>query len=314
MKAMNITNYKLYNDKNNEEFRICSMSDLHYNEKLKMILSNIEKLRPNYMMIPGDLIDSTDSIIELKNKRRLLLWLKEMSEISKIFISLGSHDYYKLSIDGNKSKDNWNLEFVSNFIEEINDEKNINVLNNDSYKDNNIFVTGYTQSIEYYNPLLNKKSGIFTHNCENKQVMLEELKKLKDKIQNIPNDTVNFMMIHSPIYLKDKEIIENINEYDYYISGHMHNGLVPPVINELWKSSRGIIGPTRDLFPKNARNTLRYKNDKLIVNGALSTFHENHGMFSKLNFIYPSYMCVIDFTKNLEYDKDKIYTKRYYNK
>ena len=319
MKTMYTTNYKLYNHKNNEEFKVCLMNDLHYNEgttneKLKMILKKIEKLKPNYIMLLGDIIDSVNSINDLKTRKKLLLWLKDIGEVSKTLISLGSHDYCKKIKNPQKINDNWSFNNLNEYINDINSQKNVKVLHNTSYEDDKIFVTGYTQSIEYYNPTRDENSSIFTKSVEKKEIMRRELKTLRENITYIPKDKVNFIMIHSPIYLKDNDVNEYLKEYDYYLSGHMHNGLVPPIINELWPSSRGIMSPTRHFFADNCRNTLKYKSDKLIVNGPLSTFHDNHGLFSKFNFIYPSCISILDFTKDKEYDTDKIYTKRYYSK
>lgn len=61
--------------------------------------------------------------------------------------------------------------------------------------------------------------------------------------------------MRSPIYLKDTTITNILNEFDYYISSHMHNGCVPPILYELWHSTRGLIAPNKKFFPKNKRNT-----------------------------------------------------------
>ena len=319
MKTMHTTNYKLYNRKTNDEFRICLMNDLHFsegttNEKLKMILEKLEKLEPNYTMIPGDLIDSINVLDDLENKKRLLIWLKEIGQLSKTFVSLGSHDYCRKHETEKNKLLKWQYDYPYEFFDEVNDQPNVHVLNNKSFEDSKIFVTGYTQSMHYFNPIIDKRKRIFDKNIENKELMLEELKKLRETIINIPKDKVNFIMVHSPVYLKDYDIEELLKGYDYYISGHMHNGMVPPILNEIWMSNRGIIAPSRDLFPKNSRNTFKQKEDKLIVNAPLTTFHENHGMFSKFNFLYPSYISVIDFSKDIAYATNKIYTKRYYGK
>ena len=155
---------------------------------------------------------------------------------------------------------------------------------------------------------------MFDKRVEDKSLMLQELKSLKQTVKSIPNDKLNFLMAHSPTYLKDKEITDELKEFDYFVSGHMHNGLVPPILNEIWKSSHGIISPSRILLADNCRNTLKFKDDKLIVNGQLTTFHESHGFLSKFNFLYPSFITVIDFTKDMEYDTNKVYVKRHYGK
>ncbi|MBR3661250.1 MAG: metallophosphoesterase [Bacilli bacterium] len=313
------TYYKIYNNKTKNDFRISVLSDLHFNDKtldskLQMILNKLDKDKPNYILFPGDLLDSSDVINNLKDKRRLLLFLKRMSNIAPVIISLGSHDYTVKGIFFNETGTMLKEIYPEELFNEVSNIKNVDILNNESIVDNQLYIVGYTGSFYYYNPITSNKLNIFSKRLEDRNLMLKEIKELKQKIGQIPKDKINLLMAHSPVYLKDLLITNELTEFDYFISGHMHNGLVPPVINELFNTSRGLASPNRTLFPKNVRNTLRINNDKLIVNGQLTTFHENHGIFSKLNFIYPSYMTTIDFTNDLEYDTKKIYTKRYYDK
>ena len=319
MKLIHETNYKIYNQKIKEDIKISILSDLHFsycitNEKLKRILNKIKKINPNYILFPGDLIDSTDMIIDENEKQRLLSWIKELGMIAPTIISIGGHDFYKKQIIPGTNKHRWIYKYPKELFEQISNLNNIYLLDNSSYEDNNIFVVGYTQSMEYYHPIINNTKGKLSPIKENKELMVQELKHLKTIIANIPKDKINLLLVHSPVYLTDPTILQEIENYDYYISGHMHNGMVPPILNEIWMSNRGIIAPSRDLFPKNSRNTFKQKEDKLIVNAPLTTFHENHGMFSKFNFLYPSYISVIDFSKDIAYATNKIYTKRYYGK
>ena len=79
MKKVHTTNYKIYNNKTNKEFRICLMSDLHFchetkDKKLNMILKKIEKLEPNYTMVPGDLLEGKDELKNNQDRKRFLFW------------------------------------------------------------------------------------------------------------------------------------------------------------------------------------------------------------------------------------------------
>jgi len=318
MNLIHSTNYKIYNEKNNAEFRLCLMNDLHFsnytlNEKLYRILKKIESDNPNYILFVGDLLDSVDMISDLNEKKRLLNWLSNLGSISNTFISLGSHDYCKKLLDDNNKQISWIYDYPKDFIEEANKITNVTILDNNSFQDKNIYLMGYTQGMLYFNPIEIKKQSLLTRRKEDKAQMIKELKDLKQMITNIPYNTINLLMCHSPYYLNDSEILSYISEFDYYLSGHMHNGLVPPIINELWCSKRGFIAPNRQLFADNERNTLINKDDKLIVNGPLTTFHENSGLLRHLNIIYPSYITTLDFTKDEKYNTSKIYTKKKYN-
>ena len=319
MKLIHETNYKIYNQKIKEDIKISILSDLHFsycitNEKLKRILNKIKKINPNYILFPGDLIDSTDMIIDENEKQRLLSWIKELGMIAPTIISIGGHDFYKKQIIPGTNKHRWIYKYPKELFEQISNLNNIYLLDNSSYEDNNIFVVGYTQSMEYYHPIINNTKGKLSPIKENKELMVQELKHLKTIIANIPKDKINLLLVHSPVYLTDSTILKEIENYDYYISGHMHNGCVPPILYELWNTTRGLIAPNKEAFPKNERNTLKTNHDKLIVNGPLSTFQACLGSLEKLNILFPSYLTTIEFTNDKSFDTYKIKVHKKYSK
>ena len=93
----------------------------------------------------------------------------------------------------------------------------------------------------------------------------------------------------------------------------MHNGVMPPVLDELINSSRGLISPTKKWAPENSRNTLRTYADKLLVVGALTTFHECIKPFNKLNAFFPSYMALVEFTAKKTYARKPYIRHTYRN-
>lgn len=305
MKLIHETNYTIYNEKAKKELKFIVLSDLHYsyqvkNEKLERILNEIRNIKPNYILFPGDIIDSTDMVKDYKEEKRFLNWLKKLGEIAPTLMSLGGHDFYK---KGKSGLHRWEYYFDEKLYKKINNIKNVYLLDNAFYEDNNVFVVGYTQSFKYY------------HNSSNegKDIMLKDLKELHKKI-SLNSKKINLLLVHSPVRVNEPEILKEIKDYDYYISGHMHNGCVPPILYELWNSTRGIIAPNTKLFPKNERNTLRKKGDKLLVNGPLTMFHECLGLFEKFNFLFPNYLSILNLTNDQNYDTDKIFTKRKYKK
>lgn len=309
MKLYHETNYVLYDDKLSNDIKICILSDLHFSnkvsdDKLENILKKIQDNKPDYLFFCGDIIDKVNEIECIKERERLLDWFKNLSLITTCLISIGNHDFYRY--DNNQKKGNY---YYSDIFDELDSYDNIYVLNNKSYCDNNISVTGYTQSPNYYLNRSNKSLHI-----EDKELMIQELKELKKNIGKIPNNKVSFLLAHSPIYLKDKDVIKNISEYDYFISGHMHNGCVPPILYEIWNSSYGIISPKKKLLQDNARNTLKYKNDKLIVNGPLTMFQRCSGIMPIFNIMYPTYLTNLLLTTDSTYNTEKVYKKTKYSK
>ena len=310
MKLFHETNYKIYNEKANKNLSFVILSDLHFsyrikNDKLDRIFNEVKNIKPDYILFPGDIIDSTDMIKDHKEEKRFLSWLKKLGTIAPVLMSLGSHDFFK------KDLKKWKYNFDEKFYKKMDSVENVYLLDNSSYEDKNIFVVGYTQSFEYYHP--NKILNIFKPINEDKSIMLKEVKELNKKIKT-NSKKLNLLLVHSPVCVIEPEILKELNNYDFFISGHMHNGCVPPVLYELWNSTRGLIAPNFQLFPKNERNTLRKRGDKLLVNGPLTMFHECTGLLDKVNIFFPSYFSTLNITNDINFDIQKIFIKKKYKK
>lgn len=282
-----------YNIKNNNEFKVCVLSDIHFskqfkNSKLNYIKKYLLNLKPNYILIAGDLLDSLDEIKNSKENKRLYNWLEEIASISKVFIVLGNHDMVK------KHHDKFKYDNRTSFFKKICKIDNLYILDNDIYEDKNIYICGITESAKFYKTCdievlkvdLNQNSELLNYNNKNK---------------------VKILLIHSPVGFNDEEIINITHNFDYVVTGHMHNGCVPPIINDIWRSTRGIITPKKRLFVKNQRNTLRNNKDKLLVNGPVTTFSKSAGIIHYFNIIYPIYNSVFVFNKNNKFNIKRKY-------
>ena len=251
MKNFNTTTYKLYNKDN---IKISIISDIHFsyktNRKLELLLNHLNKIKPNYILIPGDLIDSVDMIEKQDEKDRLINWLKRLSKISKVIISLGNHDYYKIK-EKKFLKNKFDYKFDNNFYNEINSIDNIYLLNNDYYSDDVIYIVGITLSYNYY-----LKEDI--------NILEKDLNKNKNIISNLPNNKLKIIMIHSPYNLDNKNILNKLNEFDYFVTGHKHKRCVPPIRNEIWNSNKGIISPHNKILSPYKISKLRLLNKILL--------------------------------------------------
>ncbi len=302
MNIIHTTNYKIYKLQVKEDYKIAIISDLHFSskiseKKLQKIKNFLSLKTPDYIFLVGDLINNVNVIRENQNRKQLLMWLEELGKICKTFISIGNHDFYM------NNNGHHNYYYDEKLFNDINNLNNINVLNNKSFSDERVNIVGITQSFDYFHSKNTKE--------EDKNILLNDLEKIRYLLENLPKEKINFALIHSPVWLEDNEIKNKLKEFDYIISGHMHNGCVPPILYELWHSTRGFIAPKKNIFPKNERNTLINKNDKLLVNGPLTTFQGSRGI-NKFNILFPMYMSFIEFTNNKSYDTKKIYTKRRY--
>ena len=292
MKKIHESIYYINKPKITNTNTIIVISDFHYNKKIKdkklsIIINYIKSIKPNYILFAGDIIDSNNILEDQSLKKKLISFLIELSKISKLIIGIGNHELYYFK---NKKKEFF---FNKQFFDYLNKLENIYVLNNTDYIDDNIYVYGLTLRYNYY--INNNK--------------IEDIDELINSINQLPNPNNNklkLLLVHSPIHLinkrrynksndKLKYIYDKLSNYDYFITGHMHNGCVVPGLNELWKSDKGIISPRKEFFSNNTRNTLNNIDDKLLVNGPLTTFHGNKLIFNKLNFLFPINVSVLIF-------------------
>ena len=324
MKAIDLTTYKFYRPHLSKKLKILILSDIHFSpnfpsEKLRTLAAFIKKQSPDYLFLPGDLLDSTDVIEDPKREKTLLKWLENLGKIAPLLISLGNHDFYHRPAPGSAEEQNdvsWIPHYPTAFFCQIVALDNVYLLNNQSYEDKNLYVYGYTQSPRYFEFSYLPGTTIFTPTEENYQQMLIEVtameEKLRSKLKKLPKDKLKFALIHSPVYLADQKIAKKLAGFEYFVSGHMHNGVVPPDLNELWPTTQGLISPTRNLLPKNIRQTIKTNEDNLIVTGAVTTIQECTGPLRHLNAVFPTYLTVLEFSDDKKYARKPYYEHKYW--
>lgn len=270
MKNIEIVKDILSSKKLKKNITFIHIGDIHYNEttsakKLEYIKYAIEDAHPDYIFITGDLLDRP-KITKNKEKIKLLVsWLNSLGNIAKVFISLGNHDII--------------LEEDYKFFNKLNDINNIYVLNNQSYEDENVFISGFTLPTNYY-------YNIEKHEDEN--ALLETLQNNFNLVTNLPKKKYKVALIHSPILLSEKKVIEKLKEYDLILSGHMHNGLILRILDKIIKNNYGLISPDKRFFAKNTRGKIKTKYYTIIITGGITKLSPSSTkILSKLNGLYP---------------------------
>ena len=313
MKIFQETTYKLYRKTplfsgQSKSLKIAVISDIHFSRlvktlKLRAIIKQFELARPDYIFITGDLVDTLECVDSLGERERFLSFLKNLTAISsvrKMIVSLGNHDFYRTSED----KKGWLIVRDKEFLKSLRQVPNLVLLDDEVYQDDDIFCFGYTQKKSYYT-----EDGV--NFAENAEAQLEDLTKVLEQLPEPPADKLKFALIHAPTYLQTPDIEFLLQPFDYILSGHMHNGIVPPVLDEFWRNQKGIISPTKKLFSGACRHTLETYDDKLIVVGPVTTFHAHLGLLEKLNVFYPTYLTYLEISDKKTYAR-KPYVKHTY--
>lgn len=269
MNKVKITENYVYH-KNGQELTILHMADIHFNVNTKQklftkIINKVAELKPNYLIITGDIIDKPTIIKENKQKlKELVKFLADLGEITKVLISLGNHDIM--------------YEEDFKFFKKIDQINNIYVLNNQIYSDEYIYVAGFTLPGRYYYNLYGKESV---------ETLLKELKLNSKLLTKLPNNKVKIGLFHSPIGIINDEVWDKLNEFDLLLSGHMHDGMVPDFLKVFFPKNMGIISPAKKLFPKICRGRVNKDGRTLIITGGITKLSlKSAKRLSKFNFVY----------------------------
>lgn len=228
----------------NKDINLAIIADIHidslssHKENFKEFIQTVEQLNPNYILIPGDSIQSHKSSISNAD-----FVFRELGNIAPTMLSLGNHELEAL-------RDGLNLEWFYN-LERF---SQVYPLDNSSILIDNIQFTGFSPGLEAYLPKTKNQLDLF----------LEEL--INSGIQIDPNSLFNIMLTHNPNFITD-ELLQNnplLAGYNLFISGHNHNGCLPKFLEKLFKD-RGLFGPYFSLFPDKCRGIIDVYNSKLLI-------------------------------------------------
>lgn len=263
---------KKYNISNSYHKRIILISDIHFCNKkivplLYELLDNIKELKPDYLCITGDLVDDKN----IKDKEYLLDWIKDLSKICKILISIGNHELYF----------NHNIEesFDKELFDQIDRIKNVYVLNNKIRSEYGINFIGVTLPGDYYDLGEQENDLIYFMN--------KKFPKL-DKGYNI-------LLLHSPYHITKKEVLNELKcnkKLNLILSGHMHAGLTFEWLKKYLKG-RGLITPQRTFFTKYCYGLYSVNDTKVIISSGITKLAKSH-IFGLFNKLYKSEIVTID--------------------
>ena len=287
MSICKIKEYSFF-DKYDKDISVLCISDLHINEtnikKIYKTIDEVNRINPKYLFILGDIINNRDIFKAKKISKTIIDIFNKIDKNIQVYYVYGNHEYY-----GNK----YNDEFDKTF-NEMNKLSNIHFLSNDVIENDDIYICGISLSEEYY--------GLEIEGIENPSILNDELIKIKKKMKD-DKKKPKVLLLHSPICLIKDENHELIKDFDTVITGHMHNGGVPYILDDISKSSWGFISPYGKLGGKVARNI--YEN--IIINGPISVVKDAKHI---INLFFPIHMSII----NYKIGEKDLKRKEYYKK
>ena len=257
--------------------RIILLSDIHYYNnkeylKLDAIYEHILKLKPDYILIAGDLLDEAF----VSDLDKLYSWFEQISQSTQVYISIGNHDLL--------IKEDFETGFDKEFFIRLENIPNVHILDDTNYIDDKFCFYGLTMPAEYFYVKREPKEDLIKH--MNNTFLTADASKL------------NILLCHTPLAITRKEVLKQIKIYkdlDLIVCGHTHGGITPGFLRSLLKGV-GIISPLRKFFFKNAYGKKNIDNTNIIVSsGVTKASHRNR--FYKLNAFFASEITIIDIKK-----------------
>ncbi len=274
--------YQLTSNKIKKSVKIMLISDLHISRKTKKakinkIIDVANKEKCQYICISGDLVDGVNTFDDEHAKQLIFDFVKELCKISKVIISIGNHDVAR--VINNKFHNKLVNEALPSFFNELRSVNNVKVLDNEMYCDGKVNFIGFTPS---YNSYLELENSL--------DLFLNDMNSFYFKLS--PNK-YNILLCHSPMYPFDDKILNNaqmMDDIDLVLSGHMHNGMVPPIIDRAWKGNRGLVTPYKQLLPKDVptRGIKEKRGKHLIVSGGITKLSASSPTYLRpFNHLFP---------------------------
>lgn len=268
------------------------MSDIHSNIiALTNIVKILQEIKASYIYVPGDTLDSIDN----PHNKEIMNLLKQLSNISQIFISVGNHEMCELSYSSGKKEEIESKDYIDFFVELSKQTNCIPMISEFSKIDlaNDLSVSAINVPFSYYG----KKEKLYQYQ--------RLLKNIKEKISE---EKFNVLLLHSPNSLiqngkidRSSDIIRNMN---LILCGHNHGGLMPTFAQDIIKGHRGLAGPYAKLFQPNAYGVYNEEDTSVLVsNGVtkISATSEAGKINGILNKIYTPEIDVIHMVQSDEH-------------
>lgn len=288
--SIHVKEYNLINKKIKTSRTICLISDIHYyckfnNKKLEKLKRKIDSIKPNYIVIAGDLVDVLSTLNT--DMSYFYSWLDNLGLINKkrvpVICIFGNHDIYRECVFTDKE---YSL-LYNKFCNDL-DGLNVTLLNNSVYEDRYIRFVGFKQPYNIYHSVCS---------LDNEKEYYNNL-DINLFISN--NNKLNVCVVHNPMNMCNKDIKNILKNFDVVLAGHMHNGLVFSVFDRLFKNNWGLVDPDKKFLPKLSRNIIKLRRNKyLIISGGITKLSNRSGILKYANVFFPMEVDIINFDRKI---------------
>lgn len=271
---------------------VLAFTDLHFSKNfgtgrltkiLEIFQEAIQREKVEYACFLGDLVDSLVVMDSEDLRQELYEFLRSLSESLPVIMVLGNHDWSRyegkaaLIDEEGARKMRWQLNLIPN-VYLLGGEDEV-------FDDGKVRMVGVDLPAECYHftNFRSERSAVEKF----REKMVESLPKLE-----VEDVREKYLLMHSSRFLREVKIPKDV----VVLSGHMHDGVVPPVLDKVTKfSGRGIIGPgfsrkngktvNYEILPWNAR--LRPRNGRMWMSLRPVNYLPRDRKIGRLNRMFP---------------------------
>ncbi len=225
--------------------RILAFSDLHFCDKVvgrraELILTTLERIcqeeKIDYIFFLGDLINSLDVLSDTMLRMELKLFLDELAAVAPVIMVTGNHDvsYYTAgATKGRMVPEQW-----YRWARVLMQNERIHVLDVRFGKSHAVFDDGVMRVLGMSLPEMCYPTTV-SNGRGSAEAFREYAEKVLPELIKVPGREY-YLLLHNPQFLAHVKLDKRVA----VLAGHMHNGLVPPVVDELMRfTSRGVVAP-----------------------------------------------------------------------
>lgn len=251
-----VSRYQVCSHKLDKPAAAAVIADLHgfsYGKRNSRLLDRIRKIKPDMILIPGDMLVSKYP----ETYQTALEVLAELVKIAKVYYSYGNHESRL------RDSERINHPLFIQYMKQVK-ELGVTVLETESRQvllgDNKIMLSGLELELDYY---------------EKGRIVPMEPSYMERHLGNPRKDMFQILLAHNPAYA------ENYAAWgaDVTFCGHNHGGLIRiPGIGSL-------ISPQFTLFPKYDAGDIRFGDKHVIVSRGLGTHTYHVRIFNRAELL-----------------------------
>ncbi len=256
-------------------------------KQLRFLEKKLKKIKPDVILIQGDLFDTPWSLDNEKLVSALKKEMKLCAEIAETIMIIGNHDQIEPAHPAPKNHkefESWQRPDTIRDWQKICKEVGVKLLLDDWVEIRGVRIFGFFEDPECFYTKPGARRG------ENYDAMKEKIRNLsKDGKLKARDGKVQWFVSHAP--MSDSLEMEELKDFDVFSFGHTHGGCVPVGIDyvvDLLGVHGGIVAPFLKWFPRKymrGRELLPNKAHLIINSGMVMTQDSAPKWLHYINFL-----------------------------